>query len=68
MAVALSGIDAVCMVILIIAALAWKGTANAKRADLAVVIIQLVVFVGEALFLSPFVLVLVSSAVSCSDP
>lgn len=43
------GADAVCMAVLTIAALAWEGTENAKRADNAVIIIQLMVLVGKAL-------------------
>lgn len=54
-AVGLSGADAVCMALMTIAALAWEGTENAKRADLAVVIIQLMVLVGEVLFYVLFV-------------
>eukprot|EP00904_Undaria_pinnatifida_P013948 jgi/Undpi1/9684/HiC_scaffold_27.g12140.m1 len=45
-AVCLSGADAVCMAVLTIAALAWEGSENARRADRAVVIIQLMVLVA----------------------
>lgn len=46
-AVCVSGADAVCMVVLTIASMEWKGTDKAKRADKAVVIIQLMVLVGK---------------------
>lgn len=46
-AVCISGADAVCMAVLTIAALEWEGTENAKRADNAVVVIQLMVLVGK---------------------
>lgn len=49
-AVGLSATDAVCMVVLAVAAQEWQGTENATRADSAVIIIQLVVLVGRALF------------------
>ena len=49
-AVCLSGADAVCMAVLAVAALKWEGTDKAKRADNAVIIIQLMVLVGESCF------------------
>lgn len=47
-AVCVSGADAACMVVLTIAAMAWEGTEKAKRADSAVVIIQMTVLVGKS--------------------
>lgn len=49
MAVGLSAANAVCMGVLAIAAHEWQGTENAKRADTAVVVIQLIVLVGGPL-------------------
>ncbi|CAM9250711.1 unnamed protein product [Hapterophycus canaliculatus] len=42
MGIALYGSDAACMAILAVSADKWKGTARAKRADTAVMIVQLV--------------------------
>lgn len=42
--------DAVSMAVLAAAALAWKGTENAERADIAVMVIQLIVFAGATRF------------------
>lgn len=46
----LAGADAVSMGIMAVAAIQWEGTENAKRADTAVMVIQLLVFVGGAGF------------------
>lgn len=51
MAVCLSGVDAVSMAVLGVAALEWEGTDKAERADNAVIIIQLTVLVGGTLFM-----------------
>ena len=42
----LAGADAVCMALLAVSVLEWEGTENAKRADNAVMIIELVALVG----------------------
>ncbi len=47
MAIMLYGTDAVCMAMLAVCADKWEGTSTAKGIDTAVVIIQLVVFLGE---------------------
>lgn len=47
-----AGADAVSMAVLAAAALAWDGTENAKRADAAVMIIQLLVLAGRRHVLS----------------
>lgn len=46
----LAGADAVSMGIMAAAAIKWAGTENARRADAAVMVIQILVLVGEALF------------------
>ena len=45
----IAGADAVSMGVLAAAALEWKGTESAKRADTAVMIIQLLVLAGATL-------------------
>lgn len=49
-AVCLSGTNAICVAALGITTLEWRGTKEAERVDNAVMIIQLIVLVGGALF------------------
>lgn len=45
----LVGINAVCMALLVVSALAWDGTPNAKRVGTAVILLQIVALCGTYL-------------------
>lgn len=47
MGVCLVGIDAICMILLAVAALKWEGNAKEEKANKAVMIMQVLALVGE---------------------